>query len=68
MTVLLQRHYAGLGRWGLEATVGCKPFQFFSSIYAGEGWSLILSSPRMTVAATNTAWEEEEEEEGAGSG
>jgi hypothetical protein len=29
VTVLLQRHCAGLGRWGLEATVGCKPFQFF---------------------------------------
>jgi hypothetical protein len=29
VTVLLQRHYAGLGRWGLEATVGCKLFQFF---------------------------------------
>jgi hypothetical protein len=27
--MLLQRHYAGLGRWGLEATVGCKFFQFF---------------------------------------
>jgi hypothetical protein len=27
--VLLQWHCAGLGRWGLEATVGCEPFQFF---------------------------------------
>jgi hypothetical protein len=27
--MLLQRHCAGLGRSGLEATVGCKPFQFF---------------------------------------
>jgi hypothetical protein len=27
--VLLQWHYAGLGGGGLEATVGCKPFQFF---------------------------------------
>jgi hypothetical protein len=27
--VLLQRHCAGLGGGGLEATIGCKPFQFF---------------------------------------
>jgi hypothetical protein len=27
--VLLQRHCTGLGGRGLEATVGCKPFQFF---------------------------------------
>jgi hypothetical protein len=27
--VILERHYTGLGRWGLETTVGCKPFQFF---------------------------------------
>jgi hypothetical protein len=67
MTVLLQRHYAGLGRWRLEAIVWVQALPvFFSSIYTGEEWSLILSLPRMTVAATVTAWEEEEE--GAGSG
>jgi hypothetical protein len=27
--MLLQRYCAGLGHWGLEATVACKPFQFF---------------------------------------
>jgi hypothetical protein len=46
--------------------LGASPSSFFSSIYTGEGWSLILSSPRMTVAATVTA--REEEEEGAESG
>jgi hypothetical protein len=29
VTLLLQRHCAGLGGGGLEATVGCKSFQFF---------------------------------------
>jgi hypothetical protein len=56
------------GSWSLGAGSNCldaSPSNFFSSIYTGEGWSLILSS-RMTVAATVTAWEEEEE--GAGSG
>jgi hypothetical protein len=57
------------GSWSLEAGSNCldaSPSSFFSSIYTGEGWSLILSSARMTVAATVTA--REEEEEGAGSG
>jgi hypothetical protein len=27
--MLLQRYCASLGGWGLKATVGCKPFQFF---------------------------------------
>jgi hypothetical protein len=57
------------GSWSLGAGsnyLGVSPSSFFSSIYAGEGWSLILSSPRMTVAATVTA--REEEEEGAWSG
>jgi hypothetical protein len=56
------------GSWSLGAgsnCLGASPSSFCSSIYAGEGWSLILSSPRMTVAATVTA--REEEEEGAGS-
>jgi hypothetical protein len=55
--------------WSLGAGsnyLGASPSSFFSSIYTGEGWSLILSSLRMTVAATVTA--REEEEEGAGSG
>jgi hypothetical protein len=57
------------GSWSLGAgsnCLGASPSSFFSSIYTGEGWSLILSSARMTVAATVTA--REEEEEGAGSG
>jgi hypothetical protein len=57
------------GSWLLGAGSNCldaSPSSFFSSIYTGEGWSLILSSPRMTMAATVTA--REEEEEGAGSG
>jgi hypothetical protein len=57
------------GSWSLGAgsnCLGASPSSFFSSIYIGEEWSLILSSPRMTVAATVTA--REEEEEGAGSG
>jgi hypothetical protein len=57
------------GSWLLGAgsnCLGASPSSFFSSIYTGEGWSLILSSPRMTVTATVTA--REEEEEGAGSG
>jgi hypothetical protein len=57
------------GSWSLGAgsnCLGASPSSFFSSIYTGEGWSLILSSLRMTVAATVTA--REEEEEGAGSG
>jgi hypothetical protein len=57
------------GSWSLGAgsnCLGASPSSFFSSTYTGEGWSLILSSPRMTVAATVTA--QEEEEEGAGSG
>jgi hypothetical protein len=57
------------GSWLLGAGsnyLDASPSSFFSSIYTGEGWSLILSSPRMTVAATVTA--REEEEEGAGSG
>jgi hypothetical protein len=57
------------GSWSLGAGsnyLGTSPSSFFSSIYTGEGWSLILSSPRMTVAATVTS--REEEEEGAGSG
>jgi hypothetical protein len=57
------------GSWSLGAGsnyLGASPSSFFSSIYTGEGWSLILSPPRMTVAATVTA--REEEEEGAGSG
>jgi hypothetical protein len=57
------------GSWSLGAgnnCLGASPSRFFSSIYTGEGWSLILSSPRMTVAATVTA--REEEEEGTGSG
>jgi hypothetical protein len=40
------------------------PFSFFSTIYAGEGWSLILSSPRINVAAIVMT----QEEEGAGAG
>jgi hypothetical protein len=56
-------HSAGGGRntsrvlvvGGWKQLLGANPFSFFSSIYAGEGWSLILSSPRMTVAATITA-------------
>jgi hypothetical protein len=57
------------GSWSLGARSNCldaSPSSFFSSIYTGEGWSLILSSPRMTVAATVTAWEEEEEGAGLG--
>jgi hypothetical protein len=57
------------GSWSLGAgsnCLGASPSSFFPSIYTGEGWSLILSSPRMTVAVTVIAWEEEEE--GAGSG
>jgi hypothetical protein len=57
------------GSWSLGAgsnCLGANPSSFFSSIYIGEGWSLILSSLRMTVPATVTA--REEEEEGAGSG
>jgi hypothetical protein len=57
------------GSWSLGAgsnCLGASPFSFFSSVYTGEGWSLILSSLRMTVAATITA--REEEEDGAGSG
>jgi hypothetical protein len=57
------------GSWSLGAgsnCLGASPSSFFSSIYTGEGWSLILSSLGMTVAATVTA--REEEEEGAGSG
>jgi hypothetical protein len=57
------------GSWSLGAGSNClgtSPSSFFSSIYTGEGWSLILSSPRMTVAVTVTA--REEEEEGTGSG
>jgi hypothetical protein len=46
--------------------LGANPFSFFSSIYVGEGWSLILSSPRMTVAATVTAREEEGKGPGQG--
>jgi hypothetical protein len=56
------------GSWSLGVGSNClggSPSSFFSSIYTGEGWSLILSSPRMTMAATVTA--REEEEEGAGS-
>jgi NAD(P)H-hydrate repair Nnr-like enzyme with NAD(P)H-hydrate dehydratase domain len=51
---------------GWKQLLGANSFSFFSSIYVGEGWSLILSSTRMTVAATVTA--QEDEEEGAGAG
>jgi hypothetical protein len=57
------------GSWSLGAgsnCLGASPSSFFPTIYAGEGWSLILSSLRMAVAATVTV--REEEEEGAGSG
>jgi hypothetical protein len=49
---------------GWKQLLGANPFKFFSTIYAGEGWSLILSSPWMNVAATVTA----REEEGVGAG
>jgi hypothetical protein len=57
------------GSWSLGAgsnCLGASPSNFIFSIYTREGWSLILYLPRMTVAATVTA--REEEEEGAGSG
>jgi hypothetical protein len=57
------------GSWSLGAgssCLGANPSSFFSSIYTGEGWRLILSSLRMTVPATVIA--REEEEEGARSG
>jgi hypothetical protein len=57
------------GSWSLGAgsnCLGASPSSFFSSIYIEEGWSLILSSPRMIVVVIVTA--REEEEEGAGSG
>jgi hypothetical protein len=54
------------GSWSLGAGSNCwvQTLSVFFLNFAGEGWSLILSSPRMTLAATVTA----QEEEGAGAG